>query len=235
MEFKKIQKNVYRDLAESFDQLQQRENRNHINKIIKISKFLTIKEGERVLEVGIGTGIHADYLLRLNSVDFLFFGIDYSFEMLQQAKKRLLNKNNTYLSVADGESLAFKDSSFDKIFISGSLHHFSSPETGIKELFRVLKNGGMFCIMEPNYYFPTNYYASYFMREERNIRLMTKKNLECLLIKNDVDFVAENFAYTPPFPKILLPFFDWLDDRLYRCPLLNRFSIMLFVRGIKRG
>lgn len=155
--------------------------------------------------------------------------------MLYQAMCRISYNQSFLLSNMDGERLAFKDETFDKVYISGSLRHFHSHEAGIRELIRVLKRNGRFCIMEPNYLFPTNYYAAHVKLEEHNIRLITKKNLRLWLKRADVDFVADNFAYTPPFPKMLLPLFDRIDNILECCPGLNRFSIMLLARGVKRS
>ena len=231
--FKNLQKNVYRRSAGCFDEQQRRENRNHLNKIIAISRFLNIQENERVLEIGIGTGIHADHLLRLNAPSFFFTGIDYSRDMLLQAQRRLAGGKDVDLVAMDGEKLAFPDETFDKIYISGSLHHFCSPAAGIREMVRVLRPGGRFCVMEPNRFFPTNLYAILTKPEERNMRLMSKQALQTWLALPGIDSTVDNYAYTPPFPKMLLPLFDCLDDCLYRCPFLNRLSIMLFARGTK--
>lgn len=233
-EHKKLQRSTYENLATSYDLEHKRENRNHINKIKKISNYLSIDNKEKVLEIGVGTGIHADYLLRFNNANFKYYGIDYSQAMINQANLRLGGNNLVFLSVMDGEKLAFLDESFDKVYVSGSLHHFHSPQIGLQELFRVLKKGGRFCVMEPNYYFPTNLWAAHCLEAEHNMKMITRRNLNAWLNHYPVDFNIENFAYTPPFPKFLLPVFNLLDRAMARIPLIKCCSVMFFISGKKR-
>tara|TARA_Y100000034_G_C6888497_1_gene408330 strand:+ start:231 stop:950 length:720 start_codon:yes stop_codon:yes gene_type:complete len=232
-EFKELQKKTYAQLAKDFDKVQKRENRNHYNKIKKIKDFLDIKDNDKVLEIGIGTGIHAEYLLNNCHKKFTFYGIDLSKEMLLKTRKKLGNKKNVKLKVMDGESLKFKEDSFNKIYISGSLHHYDNPEKGILEILRVLKKGGKFCIMEPNYIFPTNLYSAKFIKEEKNMKFMRRKNFIKWLSNRCVNFKLINFAYTPPFPRILIPMYNILDKILVKIPILNKFSVMLFISGKK--
>jgi len=231
--FKKMQIESYRKLAGNFDKDQKRDNRNHINKVKSISKFLDIKKGDKVLEIGVGTGIHAKYLLENNRVDFSFTGIDLSKDMLEESKKKLKNYKNVELLEMDGEHLRFNHNTFDKIYISGSLHHYDNPQKGISEILRVLKQGGKFCIMEPNYYFPTNLYPANFIPEEKNIKLMKRKNFKKWLENKNINYKMINFAYTPPFPKKLIPTYDILDKMINKTPIIKRLSVMLFIKGEK--
>jgi len=122
--FKRLQKTTYLDLARDFDSSQRRDNRNHINKIKAISDFLQIENGENVLEIGVGMGIHAKYLLDWNGRGFQFIGVDLSRDMLVEARTRLAIHSNFHLDIMDGERLALRDESIDKVHISGSLHQF---------------------------------------------------------------------------------------------------------------
>jgi len=232
--FRELQKETYAQLAGKFDKVQKRKNRNHYNKIKKIINFLDIKDNEKVLEIGVGTGIHAEYLFNNCHKNFIFYGVDLSKEMLLQTRKKLGNKKNIKLRIMDGENLKFKDNSFDKVYISGSLHHYNNPEKGISEILRVLKKGGKFCIMEPNYIFPTNLYSAHFIKEEKNMKLMKRKNFLRWLSKKNVNFKFVNFAYTPPFPKSFIPMYNVLDKILFNIPLLNKLSIMVFISGRKK-
>lgn len=230
--FHKLQISKYSKIAHEFNRQQKRDNRNHFNKIKAINDFLEIKNMDRVLEIGIGTGIHAGYILNLNKdKQFEFYGVDISKDMLDESKKKLGERCK--LLCMTGEKLAFDDNFFDKIYISGSLHHFADPELGIKELVRVLKIGGKFCIMEPNILFPINSYFAHKLPEEKNMQLMKKSNFKKWLKIYDLDYKLINFAYTPPFPKSLVPVYNVLDRIIYRMPFLNNFSVMLFAYGQK--
>lgn len=232
--FKKIQQDFYSKEATFFDVKQRRENRNHFNKIKAISDFLGIVAGDKVLEVGTGTGIHATYLLKRNVGNFLLSCSDLSISMLLEARKKIGESANVQYIVLEGERLPFADESFDKVFLSGALHHFFSPSQGISEILRVLKKNGRFCIMEPNYLFPTNFWGAWFRMEERGIKNMTRGKFSAWLAENNVSYEIDNFAYTPPFPRWMHPCWDVLDWMLGRIPYVKRVSVMLFVQGVKQ-
>jgi ubiquinone/menaquinone biosynthesis C-methylase UbiE len=54
-----------------------------------------------------------------------------------------------YQSAGEADALPFKSSSFDRAFVSFSLHHFGNPEGAMKEVLRALKNGGRFVVVDP--------------------------------------------------------------------------------------
>jgi ubiquinone/menaquinone biosynthesis C-methylase UbiE len=233
-EFKKTQRDFYSKEAVSFDVKKRRENRNHFNKIKAISDFLGIVDGDHVLEVGTGTGIHATFLLKRNVGDFSLTCSDLSFPMLAEARKKVEVLRNVHFVVLEGERLPFPDECFDKVFLSGALHHFFDPTQGINEILRVLKKRGRFCIMEPNYIFPTNFIGTWTHLEERGLRNMTKGNLSGWLDAHGVNSEIVNFSYTPPFPLWMHLCWDFLDSILNQIPYLREVSVMLFARGTKK-
>jgi ubiquinone/menaquinone biosynthesis C-methylase UbiE len=230
---KKIQKDFYKEEAKTFDFKQKRENRNHINKISAILNFLDIKNGDLVLEVGSGTGIHAAYLLRKNKNDFRLVCSDLSIHMIFEAQKRIGKEERIRFLILEGERLLFPDECFDKVFVSGALHHFFDPQKGVSEFLRVLKRNGRLCVMEPNYFFPTNFFGTWTRIEERGIKNMTRKKLSEWFSSQGVGFKIENFAYTPPFPENMLYFWDILDNFFSKIPFLRNLSIMLLIKCIK--
>src|SRR5438034_5820403 len=73
-----------------------------------------IKAGDRVLEVGVGTGINASLYPRECSV----VGIDLSGPMLEKARERVARKDirNVRLLEMDAADLKFADDSFDIVY-----------------------------------------------------------------------------------------------------------------------
>src|ERR1700681_2725487 len=74
-------------------------------------KRMGIKPGDRVLEVGVGTGINADLYPR----DCAVTGIDLSDSMLEKARERIIRKDirNVRLLEMDAAAIKFADNTFD--------------------------------------------------------------------------------------------------------------------------
>ena len=97
--------------------------------------------GERILEVGVGTGLS----LPLYPQDVHVVGIDISRHMLEQARARLARggrKSVARLMVMDAEHMAFEDDSFDKVVAMYVASVVPDPGRLVDEMRRVCKRGG---------------------------------------------------------------------------------------------
>src|SRR5581483_6476425 len=97
--------------------------------------------GGRILEVGVGTGISLPYYSNSSRV----FGVDLSEEMLQKARRRVVERhlrNVERLAVMDAERLDFPDASFDVVVAQYVVNTVPNPEAALDEFARVLKPGG---------------------------------------------------------------------------------------------
>lgn len=121
-------------------------------KVQKTLDYLTstLKPGERILEVGCGTANFADKL----SEKIFYTGADISDYALEDAERRLAEKNSRSFVKADADKLPFKDEEFDAVLSKFSLEHFPSPKEALSEMIRVLKPGGHLIIIAPNLEFP---------------------------------------------------------------------------------
>jgi ubiquinone/menaquinone biosynthesis C-methylase UbiE len=224
----------YDQRAAQYDDLHifKRENRVHYKKIKKVFEMLELKPGDRVIEIGVGTGIHAQWLT--SRVDVHFAGIDVSAGMIRQARHRLSNNKHVDCLVCNAESLPFKDKTFDAAYCSGSLHHITNPEITVGEMARVLKDNGRIVIMEPNRYFPKNLFHALTNPIERNVLKMTLTNLRTWAEKNHMKEIHTSyFIFTPPIPKSFIPMYDKVDNFMEGIPLFNRLSIMLYLSARK--
>ena len=107
--------------------------------------LLEIQPGNRVLEVGVGTGLN----LPLYSRDCNVTGIDISKEMLRKAEERVLTLGmaNTKLMVMDGSRLAFPDDSFDRVIATYVISAVPDPVKTLLEMRRGCKPSGHLVIL----------------------------------------------------------------------------------------
>jgi ubiquinone/menaquinone biosynthesis C-methylase UbiE len=106
-------------------------------------------DGGRVLEVGCGRGVGLPLILKTFHAA-IAVGIDLDPEQIERARKRMSNKKTgrIMLEVGSVTKLPFADASFDAAFDFGILHHVPAWQTGIAEIYRVLRPGGKFFFEE---------------------------------------------------------------------------------------
>ena len=105
----------------------------------RLAKLLNPKENSYYLDIGCGTGNYTN-LLYSTSENLNFVGIDPSEEMLRQAR-------NSYPHLTwqkgSAEANPLDTNSIDGAIGSLTIHHWSNPNAGFKELRRVLKKKKM--------------------------------------------------------------------------------------------
>jgi arsenite methyltransferase len=98
-----------------------------------------------VADVGTGTGFVARGLVERASH---VIGFDASPDMLAVARRNLAQFANVEFREAAGDHLPVSSEMFDGVFANMVLHHAPDPLATIKEMARVLKNGGVLCITD---------------------------------------------------------------------------------------
>jgi ubiquinone/menaquinone biosynthesis C-methylase UbiE len=114
----------------------------------KLIEMLTLKGGERVLDVATGTGRVARPLTK-QLTDGKVVGVDQAVAMLDVGHRHEDPIPNYAQSAGEADKLPFKSNTFDRAFVSFSLHHFGNPSGVVGEVLRVLKNGGRFVVLDP--------------------------------------------------------------------------------------
>ncbi len=107
---------------------------------------LGLEVGDRILEVGVGTGVSLTFCPNFVEVE----AIDFSSHMLKKAQERAINGEisaEVKFSQMDAHSLQFDDDSFDHSLIAHALAVVAEPKTALDEMKRVTKSGGRITIV----------------------------------------------------------------------------------------
>ena len=106
---------------------------------------MVIAPGDRILEVGVGTGINAS----LYPSNCHITGIDLSTSMLDKARERVARQGlrNIRLLEMDAGSLTFADDSFDIVYAPYLVSVVPDPVKVVTEMRRVCRPGGRIIIL----------------------------------------------------------------------------------------
>ncbi len=98
---------------------------------------MKIKDEDRVLDLGIGTGMSLNYFPNRGKI----IGIDLSEGMLREARKKIEDRGLCHVQAiqADALWLPFADDTFDQVFISHVISVVSDPYRLVREAQRVAK------------------------------------------------------------------------------------------------
>ena len=97
----------------------------------------------RVLDVGCGSG-WATRLMAEKAYEGNVMGIDIADEMVQLAVESSSSFENAEFRVATAEELPFSDDEFTHVFSMESLYYYSNMIAALREIRRVLVDGGTF-------------------------------------------------------------------------------------------
>ncbi|MEV0325274.1 demethylmenaquinone methyltransferase [Micromonospora echinospora] len=154
---------------------------------------LALEPGERVLDVGAGTGVSTEELARSGAYAV---GADLSLGMLAAGRRV---RPEVPLLAGDALRLPFADATFDAVTISFALRNVSEPDAALRELARVTRPGGRLVVCE--FSTPTNLafrtvYLSYLMRSLPTVARSVSSNPDAYV------YLAESIRAWPDQPAL---------------------------------
>jgi ubiquinone/menaquinone biosynthesis C-methylase UbiE len=111
-----------------------------------------VPPGSKILDVGCGTGHLAGELMRRG---YQAWGVDFSEGMVRYACEHY---GADRFQMGDIERIPFPDNTFDGVMSLGVMEYLSSDEPALREMWRVLKPGGVAVITTPSSVCPFYYF-----------------------------------------------------------------------------
>ncbi len=104
--------------------------------------------GRLALDIGCGTGNLA-YAMASEGFAQVSIGFDISFGMTRVARRKTAHLSSCQFAVGSVVAIPFADSTFDVAVGSAFLHHIVRAVDALREIYRVLKPGGVATFNEP--------------------------------------------------------------------------------------
>ena len=113
--------------------------------------LLKLVSGERVLEVGCGTGVFLTALATAVGPTGQVVGIDHAEPFVERARERVHSLEQVRVEQSDAYRLPFADEAFDAAHCERLLMHLEDPVTALREMRRVVRPGGRVVAAEPDW------------------------------------------------------------------------------------
>jgi ubiquinone/menaquinone biosynthesis C-methylase UbiE len=109
---------------------------------------LGLREGDRVLDAGCGTGRALPPLRTAVGPSGVVLGADLTPAMLDEAVRAGRGRDGRLL-LADVAALPLRSGSLDAVFGAGLISHLPRPAANLRELARVVRPGGVLALFHP--------------------------------------------------------------------------------------
>jgi arsenite methyltransferase len=115
-------------------------------------RHMNLRAGERVLDLGCGTGWATRLLSRLVSEGAgggpgQIIGLDVSDEMIRRAREQSADFDNVMYLWGSAEKIPWEENFFDKVLSVESFYYYADQDRALAELFRVMAARGRLFIL----------------------------------------------------------------------------------------
>ena len=134
----------FKILASSYDRRWKSYNDRSLGFLLE---HLHLSVGEKILDVGCGTGNFESKLLSRGWTGSLT-AVDPCVEMIEIARRKCAGLGSVEWHVAGAERLPVPDETFDCVVSANSFHYYETPRQALGEIRRVLKPEGTFWLLD---------------------------------------------------------------------------------------
>jgi len=106
----------------------------------------SLKAGQKVLDVGTGTGVLIPYLIKAVGPSGSVTAIDSSEKMVQTCNRKHSHIKNVSIKVGNIEEDAFQPETYDAVVCFGVFPHLENKEKALRNINNTLKPGGKLVI-----------------------------------------------------------------------------------------
>lgn len=117
----------------------------------RILEALTLKPGDRVLDVGSGPGHQVFEMSSVVGVTGRIDGIDAAESAVDIARRRCSELTNVNFQIGEASKLPFDEGTFDAVMSSQVFEYLDDVAGALAEMFRVLKSGGRVLIHDTDW------------------------------------------------------------------------------------
>lgn len=135
--------NLYDKYAESYDRLIR--HTSFYQELLEKVAY-SLRGCDKIIDVAGGTGILAEKLALEGKIVYL---VDGSKGMISYARKKLSNETRIHIFEMEAGELKFDNELFDGVALINALCFMDNPTKVLKEIYRVLKPGGIFVTSGP--------------------------------------------------------------------------------------
>jgi len=119
-----------------------------VAKLARVVALAGVRSGDRVMDVGTGTGVLIPHIAEAVGASGSILAIDISPEMLSVARGKKFPQNVEFLQ-ADIQETGLPGNSFDRIICNAAFPHFEDRKKALAEMVRMLRPGGTLVISHP--------------------------------------------------------------------------------------
>jgi arsenite methyltransferase len=125
--------------------------RHHLDITEKTIRRMDLRSGQRVLDLGCGSGWATRMLARAvgsgEKSSGSVVGVDISDEMIRQAREASAEFENVAFAVGSAARIPWEENFFDRVLSVESFYYYPDQDVALGEIFRVMAGGGRLFIL----------------------------------------------------------------------------------------